>query len=157
MAEKTTEIEATRLTPGWERTNDIQGHKPKFEVICVRCKASLDTTTKMQIRHSVLRLSPNAQKEVLFKDHPPEEPWEPEKEEFDPDINLNIMSYKCPFCAWFIRFYVQDAREYIQELFRKRQYSIKFIPLWETDDMSEEELKSLERQLKALGYWAGRD
>jgi len=156
MADTKNQDEATKLTPAWERTNDIQGHKPKFNVICGRCKQSLGTETKMQIRHSVLRLSVNAQKEIMFKEHPPKEPWEPDKETFDPEINLNIMSYKCPHCAWFIRFYVQDSREYIQELFKKRQYSIKYIPLWETDEMSEEELKEVERQLVAYGYWAGR-
>jgi len=156
MAEEKTESKTTKLTPGWERTNDMQGHKPKFDVICGRCVQSLDKHTKMQIRHSVLSLSEDAQKEIYYKEYPPEEPWEPKKEVSDADVYLNVMAYKCPHCAWFIKFYVQDDMEYIQEVFKKRTYRLKFIPLWETDEMSEEELKSIERQMVALGYWAGR-
>ena len=147
---------APTLIGGWERTYDIQGHKPKFDVLCVRCKVSLDKETKMQVRHSVLRLSKNAQMEIYLKEHPDEELPTLDKEEFDPETNRNLMAYKCPHCAWFIRFYIPDTREYLQEVFKKRQYSLKFIPLWETDEMSDDELKEVERQLKSLGYWAGR-
>lgn len=156
MDEKKIETKTAELSPGWKRTNDIQGHKPTFDPMCVRCKVSLDKDTKMQVRHSVLRLSVNAQKEIYYKEFPPKKPWEPEKEEFDPEININTMSYKCPHCAWFIRFHVKDEREYLQEIYKKRQYSTKFVPLWETDELSDEELKEVERQLQALGYWAGR-
>ena len=156
MAEEKTESKTTKLTPGWERTNDVQGHKPKFDVMCGRCAKSLDKQTKMQIRHSVLRLSEDAQKEVYYKDYPPEEPWEPNRDAFDVEVDLNVMAYKCPHCAWFIKFYVQDDMEYIQEVFKKRKYSPKFIPLWETDELSEAELQEVQRQLQALGYWAGR-
>jgi len=155
MADTKTENE-TALIEGWERTNDILGHKPKFDVICVRCKESLGRETKMQVRHTGLKISKNAQAEMYYKEHPPEEPWAPNKEESDPELNLHLFGYKCPYCAWFIRFQVPDTREYLQEIYKKRNYNIKLVPLWETDDMSEEELKSIERQMVALGYWAGR-
>jgi hypothetical protein len=154
---ETTEVKKTsKLTPAWERTNDVQGHKPKFTVMCGRCAQSLDSESKMQVRHSVLRLSIDAQKEIYFKEYPPEEPWEPDQKALDIEVDLNVMAYKCPHCAWFIKFYVQDDMEYIQDVFKKRGYQAKFIPLWETDELSDEELKSVERQLQALGYWAGR-
>ena len=156
MAKKTTESKTTKLTPGWERTNDIQGHKPKFDIICGRCVRSLDKHTKMQIRHSVLKLSDDAQKEIYYKECPPEEPWEPNREAFDTEVDLNVMAYKCPHCAWFIRFYVQDDMEYIQEVFKKRNYRPKFIPLWETDVIDEEEQKKIGQQLESMGYWGGR-
>ena len=146
----------TTLIGGWERTNDILGHRPTFDVICVRCETSLGRKTKMQVRHTGLKISKAAQMEMYFKEHPPEEPWEIKKEPFDHEVNLHLINYKCPHCAWFIRFQVPDTREYLQEIYKKRQYNLKFVPLWETDEMSEEELKSIERQMVALGYWAGR-
>jgi len=155
MDEAKTDSETT-LIEGWERTYDMQGHKPKFDALCVRCKVSLGKDTKMQVRHSVLKISKDAQREAYEKDHPDERLPELKEDGYDPEPNLNLMAYKCPHCAWFIRFQVSDDKEYLLEVFKKRQYSLKFIPLWETDELSDEDLKEVERQLQALGYWAGR-
>ena len=155
MAEDKTDSKAT-LIEGWERTNDIRGHKPKFEMVCARCKASLDKKTIMQVRHSGLKLSRNAMVEMYNKEHPPKEPWKPIPEEFDPEINMNGIAYKCPYCAWFIRFQIPDTREYLQEIYKKRDYSVKFIPVWETDVIEEDEQKKIGEQLENMGYWGGR-
>lgn len=155
MDKSETKVE-TALIDGWKRTYDIVGHEPLFDMMCVRCKTSFNKETKMQLRHTGIRLSKNAMAEIYHKEHPPEKPWVPISEEFDPEINMNALAYKCPHCAWFIRFQVPDTVEYLQEIFKKRDYNQKFVPIWETDELSEEELKSVERQLKSLGYWAGR-
>ena len=155
MAETKTDTKAA-LIEGWERTNDILGHKPKFDMLCVRCKVSFGKDTKMQVRHSGLRISQNAMVEMYNKEHPPDKPWEPLPESFDPEINVHAMAYKCPYCAWFIRFQIPDTREYLQEIYKKRNYSQKFIPVWETDVIDEEEQKKIEQQLESMGYWGGR-
>ena len=161
----------TTLIGGWERTNDILGHKPKFDMMCVRCKVSMGMDTKMQIRHAGLKISANAQMEMYYKEYPPmyhsgypsilfyktvNQPWEPKKETSDPEINISLFAYKCPHCAWFIRFQVPDDLGYLQEIYKKRNYSLKLVPIWEEDDIDEEEQKKIGEQLVAMGYWGGR-
>ena len=156
MADKKTDVKAPKLTPGWERTKDIIGHVPKFDMKCVRCKVSLGKDTTMQLRHSGLRLTLNAQIEMYNKTHPQEKPQPPREDEFDPDGSQHGLAYKCPYCAWFIRFHVSDDVEYLQELYKRWDYSTKFVPIWETDEISDDEQKKIEAQLESLGYWGGR-
>ena len=155
MAKTKTDTE-TALIEGWKRTYDVLGHEPLFDMMCVRCKVSLGKDTKMQVRHTGIKISQNAMVEIYNKEHPPEKPWKPIPEEFDPEINMHAMAYKCPYCAWFIRFQIPDTREYLQEIYKKRNYSQKFIPVWETDVVDEDEQKKIEQQLINLGYWGGR-
>ena len=97
MADKKTETKTTKLTPGWKRTKDMIGHVPKFAMTCVRCKASLGKETEMQLRHSGLRLTLNAQIEMYNQAHPEEEPKPPRPDEFDPDTSQHGFAYKCPY------------------------------------------------------------
>jgi len=88
--------------------------------------------------------------------HPEEEPKPPRPDEFDPDTSQHGFAYKCPYCAWFIRFHVSDDVEYLKELYKRWDYSTKFVPIWETDEISDDEQKKIEAQLESLGYWGGR-
>lgn len=119
-----------KRTPRWERTYDIQGHKPKFQIRCFHCEMP------MSLRHSVI-IDPamaTANEE---------------------DTDLNVMSYKCPRCAWFIRFNVLDSNRYLKKVIKKyRKGYRKFIP--SIDDWSEEE-ELIKKQLAQLGYWGGRE
>jgi hypothetical protein len=72
----------------------------------------------------------------------------------DDDNDANIMSYKCPRCAWFIRFNVIDKRRYLKKVIKKYRNGFrKFVPT--CDDWSDES-KEIKKQLSALGYWGGR-
>jgi len=72
----------------------------------------------------------------------------------DEDNDVNIMSYKCPRCAWFIRFNVIDKKRYLKKVIKKyRNGYRKFIPT--CDDWSDES-PEIRRQLAVYGYWAGR-
>ena len=118
-----------KQTPRWERTDDIQGHKPKFKIHCFHCQMP------MGLRHSVIT-NPN------------------EPSPTDNDTIENIMSYKCARCAWFIRFSVLDTKRYLKKIVNKyRRGFRKYIPKWDDDS---EESALIRKQLAALGYWAGR-
>lgn len=66
---------------------------------------------------------------------------------------VNVMSYKCPRCAWFISFFVIDDVEYVTKLIEEyRQSSHGFVP---TNDDWSDESEEIGRQLEALGYWGG--
>ena len=68
--------------------------------------------------------------------------------------DVNIMSYKCPRCAWFIRFNVVDKIRYLRKVIKKyRKGYRKFIPT--CDDWSNES-EDIKKQLSVLGYWGGR-
>jgi len=129
-------------TPGWERTDDIQGHRPKFKIHCFNCymhsilNGGEPQYIPMGLRHSVIILA--------------------DAKAFDNEgIDMNQMSYKCPRCAWFISFRVLDDKKYIRKLWRKdREGFLKFIP--DCDDWSEED-ELIKIQLAALGYWGGRE
>lgn len=118
-----------KATPRWERTEDIQGHAPKFNIRCFRCDMP------MALRHSVI-----ADPKISLA--------------ADEDNDLNVMSYKCPRCAWFIRFNVIDKKRYLKKVIKKyRDGYRKFIPT--CDDWSKEQ-EEIGKQLEALGYWGGR-
>ena len=116
-------------TPRWYRTEDIQGQAPNFNIRCFHCDMP------MSLRHSVI-----------------EKPsWGLDADE---ENNLNIMSYKCSRCAWFIRFYVLDKERYLKKVIKKYRGGYrKFIP--KGDDWSEEG-REIRKQLSILGYWGGR-
>jgi hypothetical protein len=134
----------------WDRTNDVQGHKPKWNIECVHCKYTVDNPwmalkyiwyyffnkqrlkpMPMALRHSTL----TGDKDSEGRD-------------------ANIMCYKCPRCAWFITFYVMDDSSYLSEIRDKyREGYRKFIP--SIDDWSDES-EEIARQLEALGYFGGR-
>lgn len=115
-----------RFTPMWRRTNDIMGHEPLFDLVCYHCGSP------MFLRHSTTS--------VLDED-----------DEDEKRLEMNCMCYKCPTCAWFVRFDVRDKTKYINEILDKRQGQVKLIPL--DDWMEDTEIK---RQLESLGYVCGR-
>lgn len=118
-------------TPGWERTNDVQGHSPKFPIHCFRC-SDQGKTMPMALRHSTVYL---------------EDADEPS------DCGINHMAYKCPRCAWFITFHVVDEGEYLKRVLEDfRHGNQKLVP--ECDNWSDEH-EEIGRQLQALGYWGG--
>ena len=118
-----------KATPRWDRTEDIQGHVPKFNIRCFHCNMP------MTLRHSVIAISTA-------------------DTALDEDNDANIMSYKCPRCAWFIKFNVIDKKRYLKKVIKKyRKGYRKFIPT--CDDWSDES-KEIKKQLSALGYWGGR-
>jgi hypothetical protein len=117
-------------SPAWERTNDVQGHKPKFEIRCFRCEQN-GIHMPMAIRHSQIFLDGRSDEEE--------------------GKEINQMAYKCPRCAWFIRFYVVDDLEYLQKVKKEyRKGSHKFIP---SCDNWSEEFELIGKKLKSLGYW----
>jgi len=118
-----------KATPRWYRTEDVQGHAPKFNIRCVHCDMP------MTLRHSVI-VGP-----VLDST-------------LGEDTDISVMSYKCPRCAWFIRFNVVDKKKYLRRVIKKyRNGYRKFIPT--CDDWSDES-EEIKKQLSALGYWGGR-
>jgi hypothetical protein len=160
MDQKTIDAETTikiKKPDGWEETNDIFGHKPKFKMKCMRCNMN-GRDSELELRHSVLSLTPDVEEAVWIKHHPdtkkPERTKEQEiflKEHLadSGDIyDLNIMSYKCPTCAWFLRFHVAWDREYLVKILDKREGYRKLVPDWENEEVG--------KQLEAMGYWAGR-
>ena len=101
-----------KITPRWDRTDDIQGHTPKFNIRCVHCDMP------MTLRHSVIA---EAVTNPMFSDN----------------NDANVMSYKCPRCAWFTRFHVVDKRRYLRKIIKKyRKGYRKFMPT--CDDWSNE-------------------
>jgi len=75
-------------TPGWEATDDVYGHAPKFDITCIHCDGV------MVLRHSGLL-----------------------REKGDnPKTGMNQMAYKCRKCRWFIRFYIFWELEYIEKI-----------------------------------------
>lgn|GEM_PF-3438856 len=116
-------------TPMWEQTEDAQGHRPSFNVRCHFCDCP------MALRHSVIFVGRNDDNEANAR-------------------NINQMSYKCPKCAWFVRFMVIDDTKYLRKV--KNKYRFGLMPFLPTVDDWSEENEEIGRQLKALGYWAGR-
>jgi len=116
-------------TPMWERTNDAQGHKPAFNIRCHFCDCP------MALRHSVIFVGQNDDNEGKER-------------------NINQMSYKCPKCAWFVRFMVVDDAKYLRKV--KNQYRFGLMPFLPTIDDWSEENEEIGRQLEALGYWGGK-
>lgn len=118
-----------KVTPRWDRTENAQAHTPKFNIRCFHCDMP------MALRHSVITAPAVKTVSGDAKD-------------------VNIMSYKCPRCAWFIRFSIVDSRRYLKKVIKEyRKGYRKFIPT--CDDWSNES-KEIKKQLSALGYWGGR-
>lgn len=146
-----TNVPAIKLlrTPRWERSYSVEGHKPKWEIRCWHCAFKVRKPwdaikwiwyyftdrervkgMPMAIRHGNASYASDTE-------------------------GANIMSYKCPRCAWFISFYVVDDADYITKIIKDyRGGENKFVPL--CDDWSDES-EEIGRQLAALGYWGGRD
>lgn len=121
-----------KRTPGWSRTNEIQGHEPNFPIHCFRCKEQ-DREMPMALRHS-----------TVYTD----------TEESPSGGGINAMAYKCPRCAWFITFHIIDDSDYIKRVLEDyRHGNQKLVP--ECDNWSEEH-EEIGRQLEALGYYGGR-
>ncbi len=108
----------------WSRTDDEIGHVPEFEVKCFHCG------DKLTLRHSTIHYHP----------------------EESHATGLNQACYKCPTCAWFVRFNVIDDREYLEKVheIRGRRGKIPSKSEWS------EENEDIARQLEALGYFGGR-
>jgi len=66
----------------------------------------------------------------------------------------NSLGFKCPECAWFVRFYVEDEPEYLKKILDLRNGANIFYPRYK--EWAEED-KRIAEQLQALGYWGGRD
>jgi hypothetical protein len=107
----------------WEQTHDESGHKPSFAVKCFHCGEEL------VLRHSTIHYHQD-------ENHA---------------VGLNQMCYKCPKCAWFVRFNVIDDKEYLEEVHEIRGKRGK-VP--SKDEWSENE--EIARQLEGLGYFGGR-
>lgn len=75
-------------TPAWERTNDIEAHKPKFPIKCFHCG------TEMSLRHTTLHFHDDGKNRN----------------------ELNQVAYKCTNCGWFVRFNVIDDTPYLKEI-----------------------------------------
>ena len=118
-----------KRTPRWERTNDVQGHKPKFNIRCAFCDMP------MVLRHSIIYTKDKAKNE-------------------DETLQHNQMSYKCPRCAWFIQFMVIDDNKYLKKVVKK--YRNGYIRLLPSNDEWSDEDELIKKQLAALGYWGGR-
>ena len=114
-----------KRTPYWKRTNDVYGHRPKFDIDCKHCG------TAMILRHSTVSRGSD----------------DPEKRK-DGEFELNYACYKCPICAWFIRFDVRDDVEYMKKVLDLRQGIDKLITLEDWDETEE-----IKRRLENLGYW----
>ncbi len=114
-----------KATPRWDRTEDIQGHTPKFNIRCFHCDIP------MALRHSVL-------------------PDPATNSALDEDNDANLMSYKCPRCAWFIRFNVIDKKRYLKKVIKEYRGGYrKFVPTCDDwSDESEEIKKQLDFYLK---------
>ena len=112
----------------WRRTNDIIGHEPLFDVKCRFCGSKM-----------VLRYSHIIMKDVWS--------WATSKPS-------NSLGFKCPKCAWYVRFYVEDEPKYLKKILDLRNGANLFYPRYK--EWADED-KEIARQLQALGYWGGRD
>jgi len=148
-------------TPAWRRTNDLQGHEPAFKIHCWRCKSIAGERIK-EIQYQIENGADKDEKLKLLEEWFKLETMPMalrhsivtvDEENHDRPIEINQMSYKCPRCAWFVRFYVIDDVEYLKQVFEWRDKKQKFIP--SVDNWSEEHAE-IGRQLQAMGYWAGR-
>ena len=105
-------------TPAWDRTHDIEAHKPKFPVTCFHCQ------TEMRLRHTTL----------LFHDND------------DYKYELNQACYKCPRCGWFVRFNIIDDTDYLKEVdakYRPRKSYHPTLEEWSEDKETERQLEGL--------------
>lgn len=112
-------------TPKWKRTNTAVGHEPKFNIDCKMCGMP------MALRHSTIAL---------------------DIDDGERNLNQNQMCYKCPACAWFIRFFPVDDNDYCKKVIEWRDGSKSFVPT--VDDWSNESDK-IKQKLIDLGYWGG--
>lgn len=67
---------------------------------------------------------------------------------------INHICYKCPVCAWIVRFDVGDDEDYLFSVLKMRGNAMHFQP-----DASEwiGESEKMARQLEGLGYFGGRE
>ena len=114
-----------KKTPLWKRTNDLEGHKPKFNLECKICG------TPMALRHSTIVRN--------------------ETDEEKRGFEFNYMCYKCPACAWFIRFDVRDDKEYLFKVLDEYRGGNKML-VPTVDDWSDDS-DEIKQRLKDLGYW----
>jgi len=105
----------------WKATNDIYGHKPKFDITCPFCGED------MYLRHSTIA------------------------------EDRNVMAYKCPTCAWFIKFHVMWDKRYLSRIGNTFRNGLStndpsdekgfFVPI---EDFKKNEL--IKQRLADLGY-----
>jgi len=65
---------------------------------------------------------------------------------------INEVGWKCPRCAYYKKFIIEDTREYIEEVLKRRDGHNWMMPplkTWTDDDEAA-------LQLEALGYFGGR-
>ena len=103
----------------------MEGHKPKFDVTCKFCG------TPMALRHSTIVID--------------------DKDEDKKDFEFNYMCYKCPMCAWCIRFDVRGDKDYLKKVVDEyRGGERMLIPT--VDDWSDDS-DEIKKRLESLGYW----
>ena len=102
---------------GWSETDNIYGHKPKFEMKCAFCKST------MRLRHSTI-LPDNSANCMAYK----------------------CPSEKGEMCGWFIRFFITSNEKYLMKIRDKyRKGENFFVPVedFRNDDAIKERLESL--------------
>lgn len=109
--------------PRWERTHDLRAHRPAFEIKCRFCDSL------MMFRYSEVYPEENV---ILARRN-----------------GLNVIEYKCPRCSLIEKFYVEDEREYLQEMLDMRDGRRLYLPPKEEWEAEHEEIK---KRLKILGY-----
>lgn len=103
----------------WERTEDAQGHRPKFAIWCRFCD------TDMVIRFS-----------AIF-------PWPNHLHGFFEAGNQ--LAYKCPKCGNHVRFNVNDDKDYCQKIYELRGGKQHYHSLeeWEDNELIKKQLEGL--------------
>lgn len=105
----------------WERTDDIEGHRPLFDIKCRFCNED------MFLRYT----------QVLFRTNKLR----------GADKDCNQMAYKCWGCGNVQRFNVDDKRNYLKEILLKRKGITLYYPRKSTwakiNDFVKEKLESL--------------
>lgn len=123
-------------TPLWEKTDNVIGVKPTFDVICSVCFASRGIRTNMVMRRSRIHTVTDIRMHYGIKEFRPYA--------FD-------VAYKCPDCGWYMVFGVAVDATYalhIRELRGGKSDYVLPLEYWDDDER-------VAKQLEALGYFGG--
>lgn len=124
-----------KVTPLWERTNDPQGIRPTFPILCAICSGR-DHRSEMVLRRSRIHQVADMRIRRGVDTYRPYA--------FD-------MAYKCPECGWYTVFGIAVPTDFAQETIRLREGSTDFFlpeEVWEDDER-------VQKQLAACGYFGG--
>jgi len=132
---KTYLLSPEKRTPMWNRNYNAWGHEPGWDLICPECLLHNRGRNRLVLRLSFIVENPKEATGTVDETH-----------------SFHQQAWKCPICAYYVRFNIVSTRSYLKKVMKLRDGQRQLVP--DKDDWARDNPK-IRKQLAALGYIAG--